>query len=52
VKDVTTPKFAPAPRMAQKREGFSCEEAVRERLDARTISTERRTSVGLVRGGE
>jgi len=37
MKDVTTPKFVPAPRMTQKREGFSCGEAVRVRLDARTI---------------
>jgi hypothetical protein len=45
VKEVTTPKFAPAPRIAQKRSGLRVLEQVRCRLDARTISTESRTSV-------
>jgi hypothetical protein len=44
VKEVTTPKFAPAPRTAQKRSGLRVGEQVRWRLDARTISAERRTS--------
>jgi hypothetical protein len=45
VKEVTTPKFAPAPRRAQKRSGLRVGEQVRCWLDERTISAERRTSV-------
>jgi hypothetical protein len=45
VKEVTTPKFAPAPRMAQKRSGFWVVEAVMMELDARTSSTDWRLSV-------
>jgi hypothetical protein len=44
VKEVTTPKFAPAPRRAQKRSGLRVLEQVKWREEARTISAERRTS--------